>query len=122
MGESNSRELGGHSLGVPIGNIDDKQILHDGIAHVSVGVALREVRGGAQLLRRNAAAQNIRAYVGEAWLLLRVNPNVIAVNIGRELLRRGCVQGEAQAILKCGQEGLRGPAMLEEEEFQAGGV
>jgi hypothetical protein len=74
--------------------------LHHGVAQVAVGVAIGEIRGGAQLLGSDAAAENVGANVGEAGLLLRMNADVVALDVGGYFFRLGGVEGESDTVLE----------------------
>src|SRR5712664_1381572 len=64
-----------------IRNVHDQQVLHDGVAQMPIGVRVGEIRCGPQLLRRYAPAQYVRTDIRKAGLLLRVNADVIAMNV-----------------------------------------
>src|SRR5713226_7933473 len=113
-------QLAGDSRRMFIRNIHDQQVLHDGVAEMPVRVPVGEARSSAQLLWRYAPAQHVRADIRKALLLLRVNPNVIAVNVRGKLFPFGGIERKTKPILQCGQEGLRGPPMLQEKKFQPG--
>src|SRR6202158_235015 len=115
-------QLARDSRRMPVGNIHDQQVLHDGVAEMPVGVAVGEIRSGAQLLRRYAPAQHVGADIGKAPLLLCVNADVIAMNVRRKLFGLGRIERKPKPILQSGQEGLRGPAMLQEQKFQPGAL
>src|ERR1700682_5580572 len=83
-----------------------------------VGVALGEVGGGSQLLGRNAASQNIGSDVRKPSLLLRVNADVVAMDVGRQLFRFGRIERKAQSILQRFEETFRGPAVLQKEKLE----
>ena len=100
-------------------NIDDQQILHHGVAHVAVGVAIGEVGGEVQLLRRDASAQDRCAHVHQAGLFLVVHADMVAVNVGGNVFAFAGVKRKTDALLKIGEKRFRGPAMLEKEKFQA---
>src|SRR5260221_473156 len=115
-------QVAGDSRGMLVLNIDDQQVLHDGVAEMPIGVAVGEIRCGAQLLRCYAPAQHIRANVGKAGLLLCVNANVIAVHVRGKLFRFGGIERKTEPILQRVQEGVRRPAVLQEKELQAGAL
>ena len=104
------------------GNIHDQQVLHVGGAQFAAGKALGEIGSGLHLIGSDAAAQHHRSHVGEAGLLLRMNADVIAVNIvGRMLFDRG-IELESDALLQFAEKTLGGPSMTQEEKFQAGAL
>src|SRR5216683_665658 len=111
-------QLAGDSRSMLVGYIHDQQVLHDGVAEMPVCVPIGEIGSGTQLLRRYAPAQHVRADIGEALLLLRVNADVVAMNIRGKLFRLGWIEREAQSILQCAQEGIRRPAVLQEKKLQ----
>src|SRR6266481_4107916 len=115
-------QVAGDSRGMLVRNIDDQQVLHDGVAEMPIGVAVGEIRCGAQLLRCYAPAQHIRANIGKAGLLLCVNANVIAVHVQGKLFRFGGIERKTEPILQRVQEGVRRPAVLQEKELQAGAL
>src|SRR4029077_1491305 len=117
-GQAHRGQFSGDPRRMLIGNIHDEQVLHDGVAEMPIGVMVGEIRSGAQLLRRYAPAQHVRANIGESVLLLRVNADVIAVNVRGKLFRFGGIKRKAHPILQRGQEGVRCPAVLQEKKFQ----
>src|SRR5579864_6877435 len=101
-----------------IRNIHDQQVLHDRVAKVPIGVVLGKIRRGAQLLWSDAPAQHVRADIRKPGLLLRMNANVVAVNIGRNFFRLGGIQREAEPLLQRRKEGVRRPSVLQEQKLQ----
>ena len=53
-------------------------------------------------------------------MLLGMDADVIAMDVGGDLFRFGGIENEADTLLEFGEEAVRGPAMLQEQEFQAG--
>src|SRR5580658_7838536 len=99
---------------VSLWHVDDQQILHGGGTDVAVRVAIRQIRRRAQLLRRDTASQHGGAYVGEARLLLRVNTDVVAMNVRGKVFRFGRVERKSDLPLQFFQEAFRGPTLLQE--------
>src|SRR3954453_11983313 len=106
-------------LGVDRGNIHYEQVLHVGSAEFAARKALRQFSGRLHLVCSNAAAQCNCSYVAQPMLFLGVDANVVAVNIIRSMFFDGRIEFEADAIVQFIQEPLGGPAMAQEEEFQA---
>ena len=75
------------SVALFFADVDDEQILHDGVADVAIGIAFGEVGGKIELLRGDAAAQNRSADVDQAGLLLVVDADVVAVDVGGDFFR-----------------------------------
>src|SRR5712692_10009741 len=86
---------------------------------MAIGVALCKVGGGPKLLRGDASAENGSANVRQAGLLLRVNAHMVAIDVRGDLFRLARIEGITQAALEFGKKRAGGPAMLEEQEFQA---
>src|SRR3989454_151560 len=100
-------------------HVDDDDVLHGGRAQLAIAVTVGGVGEHAQLRRREAPAQHGGARVAEVRLPLRVNTDVVAVDVlGRRLSRRS-VERIPQPRLDRPEESLRGPAVLEEEELEA---
>ena len=100
------------------GHIDDQQVLHVGGAQFATGKALGEIRGRLHLLRRDSPAQRHRSHVRETGLLLRMDADVVAVNVvGRMLLDCG-IELESDAVLQFGKKAVGGPSVAQEEKFQ----
>src|ERR1041385_3021 len=100
-------------------DVDDDQVLRVGGAQLAVTVALGQVGGGAQLLGRDAAAQDGSANIEQPRLLLRMNAHVITENVVRRDFRSSRIKFVAELALDGLQERFRSPAVLEEKIFQA---
>src|SRR5271169_3312530 len=86
---------------------------------MAVAVTLGEI-GGESELRGSDAAANYRGADGEeAGLFLRDDAEVIAVDLRGRSFRLGGIEREIETGLQGGEEGVRGPAVFEEEEFEA---
>src|ERR1700686_1562063 len=116
--QTRRRQLASDARCMLIRNIHDQQVLHDRVAKMPVRVALGKIRRSAQLLRSDAPAQHVCADVRKPGLLLWMNANVVAVNIGGNFFRLGRIQREAEPLLQRRQERVRRPAMLQEKKFQ----
>src|SRR5580700_7167594 len=112
--KSSSSKLVRNRARVSLCHVDDQQILHGGRTGVAVRVAICQIRRRAQLLRRNTASQHGGAYVDEARLLLRVNTEVIAMNVRGNVFRFGRVERKSDLPLQFFQEAFRGPTLLQE--------
>src|SRR6267154_6499089 len=105
-----------------IRHVHNQQILHDGVAEMPVGVTIGEIGRCAQLLRCYSPAQHISADIRKSRLLLRVNADVIAMNVRRKLFWLSRIERETQSVLQFRQERISGPAMLQEKKFQPGAL
>src|ERR1700722_8939784 len=94
-GHGSNFKLVGHRRRVALRHIDDQQILHGGGTNVAVRVAIRQIRRRTQLLRRDTASQHGGPYVHEASLLLRVNTDVVAMNVRGNVFQFGGVERKA---------------------------
>ena len=120
--QSDLVEFAGQFRGARIGHVDEEQVLQDSGAQFAASEVLGEFGGLVQLIAAHAAAENRGAHVAEAGLLLRVNADVVAIDIvGHLLVDRG-IELESDDRFKFREERIRGPAFLEEEIFQAGAV
>src|SRR5580765_611588 len=81
------------------GHVYHDQVLRVGGAQLAIAVALSQIGGNAQLLRRNTPAQNRRADVKQTGLLLRMHSHVIAKNVIRRMLGNSAVQLVAELAL-----------------------
>ena len=97
------------------GDIDEQNVLLDGEADVAIAVNVGELRHFAELRRCNAAAQDWRANVIKPALFLPVDTEMIAVNVGGNLFRRGRIECKSDLALQFGKEAFGGPAVLEKE-------
>ena len=84
--------------------------------------AKRSARSAAalHLLGRDSSAQRHRSHVGEAGLLLRMNSDVVAINIVGRMLFHRRIELESDALLQFAEKTVGGPAVAQEEKFQAG--
>ena len=120
--QSGGGEFAGDADGVAIGNVHDDEVLHHGVADVAVAVLVGKIGGEAELVGSDAAAEDVGADVREAELFLRVDADVIAVDVGRDFFRLARVEFEADAFFEVGEEAFGRPAVLEEEKFQTGAL
>lgn len=103
---------------IALGDIRHEQVLHDRRAQLAGAEALREIGGGAQLLRVNTSAQHRGADVGEARLLLAMHADVIAIDVVRRNLRHRALERERQSSLNVRECSLGGPAVIQKEMFE----
>src|SRR5580704_3550527 len=118
--QARSREFASNPDGVLVWDVYDHEILHDRVADVAVAVAVGQVGGESELCWGDASAQHVGADVGQAELLLSVNADVIAMDVGGDFFRFSGIENEADTLLEFGEEAVGGPAVLQEQEFQAG--
>src|SRR5271169_5490953 len=78
--------------------------------------------GGAHLAWLDAAAKHGCSDVGIGILFLRMDAGVIAVDVSRRIFRLGRIKLEAYTALQFLLKLFRGPAVFEEQKFQAGTV
>ena len=73
-------------VGVDRGHVHDQQVLHVGGAQFAAGKALGEIGGGLHLVGSDSSPQSDRSDIRETRLLLRVNADVVAVDVVRRML------------------------------------
>src|SRR5271156_1009006 len=108
--------------GCVLRHVYDQEILHVGGAKLAGSEAVRQIGGGAQLAWLDAAAKHGCSHVGIGILFLRMDAGVIAVDVSRRIFRLRRIQMEAKTAFEFVLKLFRGPAVLEEQEFQAGTV
>src|SRR5579872_4806889 len=106
-----------HRGRVALWNVDDQQVLHGCGSNVSVGVAIGQIRGGAQLLWSDASSQYGSANVDKTTLLLRVNADVVAVNIHGNIFRFGGIKRKSNLSLQLIQKAVGRPALLQKQKL-----
>ncbi len=95
--ESDRVELLRQRFSVERGHVHDEEVLHVGSAQFAAGVAFGEIGGGLHLFRRDSAAKCDRSHIRKTSLLLRVNADVVAIDVlGRMLFDR-----RIQAGIRC---------------------
>ena len=108
-----------HRGGLGPGHVGDQQVLHDGCSDLARPVTVGEVRGRPELDRRGPAPEDRGAHVGGPGHLLRVDADVVPVDVvGRRLGHAGR-KGEPKALLDRRLEPFRRPAVGQEEELQS---
>ena len=117
--QSDFAQLLSQFVGSEARDVDDQQVLHVGSAQLAVGEAFGEIGCGFHLLGRNPTAQNRGAYIAIAGLLLWVDADVIAVNVGGCVLGFGGIELKSDAALEVVVEVTGSPTMAQEEKFQA---
>ena len=105
-------------FGIDRGDVDDQQVLHVGGAQFAAGKTLGEIRGRLHLLGRNSPAQRHRSHIRQTGLLLRVNSDVIAIDVIRRMLFDSRIELESDALLQFAEKTFGGPSMPQEEKFQ----
>ena len=120
--EAGVLELARQGLGVLAANVRDQEILHAGRPEGTRAVAIREVGGDPQLVRREPASQHGDAHVAIARLPLRVDTDVVAICVVRRLVGHTGREGSAQTLLDRGLEAVGRPAVLEEQELEPGSL
>jgi hypothetical protein len=115
-------EFADNVVNVGLGNVDEKEILHGGVADTAVAVAVGEIGGEAELRRGDASSDDRSADGEEAGLLLRDDTEMVSMNARGELFRRGGGKRIAETGFDGGEEGVSGPVVFEEEELEAGFV
>jgi len=105
---------------VSFGDVDEEEILHRGVADKAVAVAIGEIGSDAELCWRDAAAKDGGADGVETGLLLGDDAEMIAMNLSGKLFGFRGIEGEAEAFMEGGQEGIGGPAVFKEKKFEAG--
>ena len=118
-GKASGVEFGNDGGNVDFGNVDEEEILHEGVADVAIAIALGEIGGKVELRGSDAAANDGGADGEEAGLLLRDDAEMVAVDLRGRLDGFGGSERKIEAGLQGGEEGVGGPAMFEEEEFEA---
>src|SRR5579864_1563095 len=106
-----------HRGRVALWHVDDQQVLHGCGSNVSVGVAIGQIRGSAQLLRSDASSQYGSANVDKTTLLLRVNADVVTVNIHGNIFRFGGIKRKSNLSLQLIQKAVGRPALLQKQKL-----
>src|SRR5581483_11285348 len=81
-------------------DIHHHQVLHIGGPQITVGVLVCQVGSRAHLLSRDPSPQHCRADVCQSRMFLRMNADVVAINILRRLLRNSRAQPEPDSPLQ----------------------
>ena len=87
---------------------------------MAVGETFGEIGGEAELRGSDASTNDGSADGKEAGLLLGLHAEMIAMDLGREIFGFGGIESERETGLDGGEEGVGGPAVFEEEIFEAG--
>lgn len=119
-GKAGGVEFGDYCGDVGFGNVDEEEILHEGVADMAVAIALGETGGEIELRGSDASANDGGANGEEAGLLLRDDAEMVAVDLRGRLEGFGGSERKIEVGLQSGEEGACGPAVFEEEEFEAG--
>src|SRR6266446_1530570 len=117
--KANVSQFSRQRFGIPVRHIDDQKVLHDSCPQIARGKALREFRSSLQLLRTDASAQNPSPYKAEPFLFLRMNPDVVPIDIVRRKLWLGGIELKAEHALQFTLESFPSPAFPKKEELQA---
>src|SRR5882672_9593178 len=86
---------------------------------MTIAVDVGQFCNFAQLRRRDSPTQNRSPNIEKPLLLLRMNANMIAMNVRRDLFGFSGIERETNLPFQFGEEDFRGPAMLQEKVFQA---
>src|SRR5579872_3752438 len=97
--------------------IDDDKILHVGGAQLTEGEAFCQIGRSFHLLGRDSAPQNRGSHVAKARLLLRMNTDVIAIDIRRRVFGFGRIEMKSETALKFTLEVLRCPTMAQKKKL-----
>ena len=119
-GKSDGGEFFGESLGILLRHVDDEQVLHVRGAQVAVSKTFREFGGSLHLIGADAAAQDSGADIAETILLLRMDADVVAIEVVREALR--VLRDRDWKPRRCSSlvlEALRRPAVAKEQKLQS---
>src|SRR5882672_1279 len=116
--QANGSQLFRQRFCILVWHIDDQQVLHHGRAQVTRSEALGKISGGLQLLRTDASAQNGSPNKAEAFLFLRMNPDVVTIDIVRWKLWLGGIEPITQHVLQFTLESFPGPALPEEKKLE----
>ena len=118
--QSDCVQLFRERLGIDRGNVHDQQVLHVGGAEFAAGKTLGEIRGSLHLVGGDAAAQHNRSDITKPGLLLRVNSDVIAINVVRRMFFGSGIECEPDSLVQFGQKAFGRPSVAQEEELQTG--
>src|SRR5579862_7432223 len=105
--------------GIGTRHVHDQQVLHIRRTELAVGKTVGEIGRGTHLLGINTPPKDGRTNGEIARLLLRIYTDVIAIDVQRRLFLYSWIKDEADALLKFLQKTVSGPAVAQEEEFQA---
>src|SRR5262245_48167924 len=115
-------ELAHEGAGTPGRHVGDDEVLHAGGPERTGAVAVGQIGGHAQLFGSEPPPQHGNADVAGARLLLRVNPDVVAVRVVRRILGHAARQRRSEALLDGRKEPVGGPAVVQEQELQTGAL
>ena len=121
-GKAGGVEFADNVVNMGLGNVDEEEILHGGVADAAVAIAVSEIGEETELRGRNAAADDGSADDEKAGLLLRDDAEMISMNARGELLGHGGIKRIAETGFDGREEGVGGPVVFEEEEFETGFV
>ena len=99
-GKANRIQLFPEFVGVDGGDVDDQQVLHARGAKLSIGKAFGEIRRRVHLVGGKPSTEDDSSNIGKAGLLLRMNTNVIPVDIVGRVLFRSRIQLKSNSILQ----------------------
>ena len=120
--ETEGVELDDEGGSLLIRHVDKEDVLHDGGAELAAAVLVGEIGELHKLVAGDAAGEDAGADRGEAGLALRIDADVVAVDVAGNVFilgRRGD-QLVAELAFQGFKVGLRGPAKAQEEIFRAG--
>jgi hypothetical protein len=109
-----------HRGDVSFGNVDEKKILHRGVADVAIPIQLGEIGGEGELRGSNASADYGSADGEKAGLLLGDDAEMIAMNSSGRSDGFGGIERIAEFGFDELEERAGGPTVLEEKIFEAG--
>ena len=117
--EAGSVEFADDVMDVAFRNVDEQKILHGSVADMAVGVAVGEISGETKLRGSDAPANDGSANREDAGLLLRDDAEMVAMDARREAFGFGGIESEPEFFVQSGEEGVGGPIVFQEQEFEA---
>ncbi len=115
-------ELLRQRFSVERGHVYDEQVLHVGGAQFAAGIAFGKIGGRLHLFGRDSAAKGHRSDIRKTGLLLRMNADVVAVDVVGRMLFDRRIKLESDALLQFAKKTVGSPSMPQEKEFQAGAL
>ena len=87
---------------------------------MAIAVTIGEIRSDTKLFGSNASTNYAGANGETGVLLLRSHAEMVAMNLCWWYFGFGGIESEAEAFVKCCEEGVGCPAVLKEKEFETG--
>ena len=111
-------ELFRQRIRIDLRHVDDEQVLHVGGSQLAAGEPFGEIGSSMHLLGGDAPAQHGCSHVAISRLVLRMNADVIAIDVRGRLLGNGGIELKSNPPLQFFQKTVGSPSMAQEEKLQ----